>query len=93
MIDLSALRACAADLKRLGVAHLSVFGSFARGTATPDSDVDVLVEFQDAATFDHFMDVKFLLEDLLGRRVDLVTTKALRPELRERIEREAIRVA
>ncbi len=81
------------DLARLGVAHLSVFGSMARGTDTPSSDVDVLVEFDMPATFSRYMDVKFLLEELAGRRIDLVTNKALRPEMRERIAREAIRVA
>ena len=81
------------DLARLGVAHMSLFGSVVRGTETASSDLDVLVEFDGPATFSRYMDLKFLLEELVGRKIDLVTGKALRPEMRERIEREAIRVA
>jgi predicted nucleotidyltransferase len=55
--------------------------------------VDLLVEFDEAPTFDRFMDLKFFLEDLLSRRVDLVTRAALRPGMRPAIEREAVRVA
>lgn len=78
---------------RFGVADLRVFGSVARGESTADSDIDVLVTFADRPTFDRFMDLKAYLEELLGTRVDLVTRAALRPELRPKIEREAIRVA
>ena len=76
-----------------GVAALYVFGSVARGEARPDSDVDVLVEFQGPATFARFMDLKALLEDTLAARVDLVTRAALRSQLKPRIEAEARRVA
>ncbi|HRD75198.1 MAG TPA: nucleotidyltransferase family protein [Hyphomicrobiaceae bacterium] len=76
-----------------GVARLLVFGSRARGTPGPASDIDILVEFTEPTTFDRFIDLKDFLEGLLGLRVDLVTTKALRPELKDAIEREAIRVA
>jgi predicted nucleotidyltransferase len=79
--------------RRFAVKGLSVFGSIARNEATRRSDVDVLVEFRDKATFDLFMDLKFYLEDLLGTGVDLVTDKALRPEIRQEIEREKINVA
>jgi hypothetical protein len=75
------------------VKSLAVFGSLARGEAQPDSDVDLLVEFAGTATLDGFMGLKFFLEDLLQRRVDLVTRAALSPRLRSTIEREAIRVA
>lgn len=80
-------------LARMGVAELRVFGSVARGTTMPDSDVDVLVRFSGRSTFDRYMDLKSYLERLLDRPVDLVTERALRPELREAIEQEAIRVA
>lgn len=76
-----------------GVAALYVFGSVARGEATPESDVDLLVEFDGRPTFARFMDLKALLEDALGVRVDLVTRPALREQLRPRIEAEARRVA
>ena len=70
-----------------GVRRIGLFGSAVRGDATDRSDVDILVEF-DGVTFDRYMDVKFLLEDELGRRVDLVTVGSLKPRLRERILRE-----
>ena len=71
---------------------LAVFGTVARGEAGPDSAVDILVEFEGRATFDRYMGLKFFLEDLLGRRVDLVTRKALKPRLRPYVEQEAIYV-
>jgi predicted nucleotidyltransferase len=80
-------------LDRLGVEMLSLFGSVAREEAHADSDIDVLVDFKEKATFDRYMDLKFFLEDLLGNRVDLVTRNALRPSMRPSIEQEAIRVA
>ena len=78
--------------KRFGVKSLAIFGSVARDEAGPDSDVDILVEFEGRATFDRYMGLKFFLEDLLGRRVDLVTRKALKPRMRPYVEREAIYV-
>jgi len=57
-----------------------LFGSFVRGQPRADSDVDLLVEFElGQRTFDHFMQLSFLLEDLLGRKVELVTPEALSP--------------
>ena len=81
------------ELRRLGVQSLALFGSVVRGTQRPDSDIDILVEFEGRATFDRYMELKFFLEELLGAPVDLVTHKALRPSLRPSIEREAIYVA
>lgn len=81
-----------AELERLGVKSLAVFGSVARDEARADSDMDILVEFAVRPTFSGFMEVKFYLEGLLGCRVDLVTPKALKPRLRGRVEREAIHV-
>ena len=78
---------------RYGVKRLALFGSAARDELGVSSDVDVLVEFAGPATFGAYMDLKFYLEDLLGRPVDLVTDKALRNELRPHIEKEMIRVA
>lgn len=77
----------------MGVRSLAVVGSTARGESKPDSDVDVLVEFDGPTTFDRYMDVKLLLEDDLGCRVDLVTRKALHPLLKDIVDREAVRVA
>ncbi len=78
--------------ERFGVAGLSLFGSFARDQAADDSDVDVLVRFDGPATSKAYFGVQFYIEDLLGRRVDLVTDKALRPRMRPYVEREAVHV-
>ena len=77
---------------RYGVTDIALFGSIARETARVDSDIDILVSFDGPATSERYFGVQFFLEDLLGRPVDLVTTKALRPELRPFIEQEAVRV-
>lgn len=77
---------------RYGVTDIALFGSTARDTAHPESDIDVLVSFDGPATSERYFGVQFYLEDLLGRPVDLVTEKALRPELRPFVEREAIHV-
>ena len=77
---------------RYGVTRLALFGSTARDTATSNSDIDVLVAFDGPATSKRYFGVQFYLEDLLGCPVDLVTEKALRPELRPSIEREQVRV-
>jgi len=79
--------------ERFGLKRLAVFGSVARGTASSESDVDILVDFDEPCGFDAFMDLKFHLEDLLGKRVDLVTSKALKSSMKSEIEREAINVA
>lgn len=78
---------------RFDVHWMGVFGSASRGEARPESDVDILVSFQGPATLDGCFGLKFFLEELLGREVDLVTDKALRRELRERVEKDLVRVA
>lgn len=78
--------------ERFGVTELALFGSTVRDAAEAASDVDVLVDFDGPATSRRFFGVQFYLEDLLGRPVDLVTRKALRPELRVFVEREAVHV-
>lgn len=77
---------------RFGVTRLALFGSTARDAATSSSDIDVLVAFDGPATSKRYFGVQFYLEDLLGCPVDLVTEKALRPELRPYIEQERINV-
>jgi predicted nucleotidyltransferase len=63
-----------------------------RNEAREDSDVDILVGFDGPSSSRQYFGVQFLLEDLLGRTVDLVTEKALRPELRPFIEKEKVDV-
>ena len=77
---------------RFGVNRLALFGSTARDVAGLESDIDILVAFDGPATSARYFGVQFLLEDLFGCRVDLVTDKALRSELRAYVEQEAIYV-
>jgi predicted nucleotidyltransferase len=76
-----------------GVLHLDLFGSFARGEAGPDSDVDFHVTFLEEPTFASYMGLKEDLESLLGRNVDLVTLKGLKPRIREAVMKGLLRVA
>ena len=77
---------------RFGVSRLALFGSTARDVADSNSDVDILVAFDGPATSSRYFGVQFMLEDLFGASVDLVTEKALRTELRPFVEKEAIYV-
>ena len=77
----------------LGVRSMGLFGSFVRGEQTSLSDIDMLVEFlPEKHTFDNFMDVVFLLEELLGRKVEVVTPESLSPYIGPHILREVERV-
>jgi uncharacterized protein len=77
---------------RYGVTQLALFGSTARDSARSDSDIDILVAFDGPATSERYFGVQFYLEDLFGCKIDLVTDKSLRVELRPFIEKEAVRV-
>ena len=69
-------------IKALGVRKLGLFGSFVREEQRPDSDIDLLVEFQpEQKTFDNFIQLSFFLEDILKQPVELVTTESLSPYL------------
>ncbi len=87
------LRRHEAELKKLGVEHLFLFGSVARDDAGADSDIDLF--------FDHakgqlglyeLMDVKQRAGEILGRPADIMTRASLHPKLREKIEQSALRV-
>jgi predicted nucleotidyltransferase len=81
------------QLALLGVKNIGLFGSFVRGDQTRSSDIDILVEFiPEKHTFDNFMEVAFLLDDLLGRKVELITPEALSPHIGPHILREVERV-
>jgi uncharacterized protein len=76
-------------LENLGVSRLGLFGSFVRGQQNPDSDIDILVEFLPGEkSFDSFMQLSFLLEELLERPVELVTVESLSPYLKPHILKE-----
>ncbi len=87
---LTVLREHRQEITALGVASLAVFGSVAREEAGTQSDVDILVEFDQPVGLFEFVRLQQHLEMLLGRRVDLVTPDALRPTMRERILSEAV---
>ncbi|HZZ83559.1 MAG TPA: nucleotidyltransferase family protein [Anaeromyxobacteraceae bacterium] len=86
------LAAHRAELAEVGVRSLEVFGSVARGEQRPESDVDLLVDFDRVIGLFHFFRVQRRLEELLGCRVDLVMRQAVKPQLRERILAEAVSV-
>lgn len=74
------------QIKKYGVKQIGLFGSFATGRNTNNSDIDILVEFKAGEkTFDNYMDLKFFLEDILKRKVDLVIEKNIKPELKKEI--------
>jgi len=78
MDPLALIEAHAQELHALGARRIGVFGSFARGSATPQSDVDVYVEFSEGMkTYDNFYAIYELLRELFGRPIDLVTDGAL----------------
>ena len=78
-------------LKRYGVRSLALFGSAARNKMRKSSDIDVLVQF-DKTTWANYIGLKFYLEDLLGREVDLVTPKALKPATKPSVEKDLLYV-
>ena len=75
------------------VKTLGVFGSYASGEATDNSDLDLLVEFYGDLTFDKYMDLKFFLEDLFDKKIDLVIRDDLKPQIREKVLEETIHVS
>ncbi|MBN2284814.1 MAG: nucleotidyltransferase family protein [Tissierellales bacterium] len=80
-------------IERFHVSKIGLFGSFARNEQTEDSDVDILVEFKEGQeTFDNYMDLKFYLEDLFQRKVDLVIFNSIKPSMK-RIIMESVRYA
>jgi len=72
------------------VIKASLFGSFAKKTATPESDVDILVELDDSLSLLDFVGIKLELEDALNRKVDLVEYDAIKPALRNTILKNEI---
>lgn len=74
------------EIAALGVQRFGLFGSFVKNKQNQDSDVDLLVEFKPGSkSFDNFMSLAFLLEDILGRKVDIVTPESLSPHIGPKI--------
>jgi hypothetical protein len=76
-------------VEKYTVKRIGVFGSFTRGDEKAESDVDILVELAEP-TFDHYMDLKFRLEEVLQRPVDLVLADRIKERLKPIIEREVV---
>ncbi len=85
------LKSKRAAYKRYGVKSLAVFGSAARNRLRKRSDVDILVQFNQP-TWANYIGLKFYLEDLLDRQVDLVTPKGLKPAVRPSVEKDLLYV-
>src|SRR4029077_12040231 len=82
-----------AELKRLGVEHLYLFGSTARGEAREDSDVDLFFDHPEGSfVLLELMDLKDSAPRILGRKTDIMTRRSLHPVLRSRIEASALQV-
>lgn len=81
-------------LRRLGIQHLAVFGSVARGDNRPDSDIDIAVEIMPGHSFSLFRleEARLMLEDALHARVDLGEVANFRPAVRTAFEHEKINV-
>lgn len=70
--------------KQFHVSEIGYFGSYAKGNATEESDLDILVEFSEPVGWDFFR-VQDILEEALSIKIDLVTKRALRPQWREKV--------
>lgn len=90
---IAALRAHEPELKAAGVVRLSLFGSTARGPAGPDSDIDLLVAFDEGRPLSllDVIRIENRLADLLGEPVDLIEEGTLKPRVRQNVDREAVR--
>ena len=76
-------------LKKFGVQRLGLFGSFIRGSARKNSDIDILVKFEDEnENFRNLVNLYFFLENLLGKKIDLITTESISPYLKPYILKE-----
>ena len=88
---IAVLKSNRTTIKRFSVKSLALFGSAARNRLGKKSDVDVLVQFEQP-TWENYIGLKFYLQDLLGRDVDLVTPKGLKPAVRSSVEKDLLYV-
>jgi len=75
--------------KKFGVKKIGIFGSYAHGTQSEGSDIDILVDLERNLGWD-IIDLKIYLEDILGKEVDLVTVNALKPRLKDTILKDVV---
>lgn len=79
-------------LRKYGVKRLGLFGSYVKGTAQVESDIDLLVELE-RPSFDDYMELRIFLEDLFEKKIDLITTQSVKPRLKPYIEKEVEYIA
>lgn len=76
------------NIKKYGISRLGIFGSYIKGCPSENSDIDILIVFKpNMKTFDNYIDLKFYLEELLNKKIDLVIEENIREELKEEILR------
>ena len=75
---------------KYALSRLGVFGSYARGEETPESDIDILVEFSSTPDLFEFFEIEEYLEGLLRRKIDLVREKAIKTRIRDRVAKEVV---
>ncbi len=79
------------EIEKFGVKEIGIFGSVVRGEAGEGSDIDFVVEFEEGKkNFDNFINLAFFLEDLFGKKVDLLTPESISPHIRPYVEREIV---
>ena len=84
------LKRCKPILReKFKVKEIGIFGSYVRGEESEESDVDILVEFAEPIGWE-FIDLVEYLEEILGRKVDLVTVRALKPQIKDKILKEVV---
>ena len=88
---LKKLRENKEKIKEFGVKRIGVFGSFARDEAGEESDIDIIVEFEEGKkNFDNFINLAFFLEELFGKKIDLLTSESISPYIKPYVEKEVI---
>jgi len=79
-------------LKEAGVTRSALFGSYARGEENEKSDVDILVDYPNGKSLFDFVNTKIQLEDALGKKVDLIEYKTIKPKLKQYILSEQFQI-
>lgn len=79
-------------LRKNGIVKAGIFGSYARGEAKKNSDIDILIKYKGKKSLLDMSGLKIELEEKLGKKVDLVTYKYIHPKLKEQILKEEIRI-
>jgi hypothetical protein len=75
--------------KKYTVKKIGIFGSYAKGTQKKSSDIDILVELE-TPTYNNFINLAFYLEELYGKKIDLITMKGLSPYIFPYVEKEVV---